>query len=398
VLRRLPTGRLLAVCALVAVVAATLGAVAAGAFGGGGPVPPRKPLAPAIHDALAAPAVNGVTADIQFTDRLIDTSGVRGANPLLSGASGRLWATRDRLRLELQAPSGSEGAGDVQVLLDRHSFSVLDVASNTLYRASLPADTHPRTRHHNESAPSVSTIKQALGRLTQHVTVTGPNPRDVAGQPAYSVSLAPKRNGGLLGHVNLSWDAGKGLPLSVAVYARGSSSPVLALQATQISFGSVPASVFALTPGPHTKVVNLTPPAAKTHAAKHGTHRHVTGLSAVQSKVGFQLAAPAALAGRHRTQVSQVGGGAVIAYGDGLGGILVFERRHDSHQHSLTLPKSGGRSDRQLQLPTVQLPGATATEIATPLGTLIQFDRGAVDYTVVGSVTKSTAEAAARGL
>src|SRR5947209_2002251 len=224
-LRRLPTGRLLAVCALVAVVAAAVGAVAAGAFGGSGPVPPRKPLAPAIHDALAAPAVMGVTADIQFTDKLIDTSGIRGANPLLSGASGRLWATRNRLRLELQAPAGSEGAGDVQVLVDRRSFSVLDVASNTLYRGALPADSHPRKRHHSESAPSVATIKQALGRVAQHLVVAGPNPRDVAGRPAYSVSVSPKQNRGLLDHITLSWDAGKGVPLSVAVYARGASSP-----------------------------------------------------------------------------------------------------------------------------------------------------------------------------
>ena len=35
---------------------------------------------------------------------------------------------------------------------------------------------------------------------------------------------------------------------------------------------------------------------------------------------------------------------------------------------------------------------------ANPLGTLIQFDRGGIDYTIVGSVTKATAEAAARGL
>src|SRR5947209_6796215 len=232
-LRRLPTGRLLAVCGLVVVVAATLGAVAAGAFGGGGPVPPRKPLVPAVHDALAAPAVTGVSANIQFTDRLIDTSGIRGANPLLSGASGRLWATRDRLRLELQAPAGSEGAGDVQVVLDRRSFSVLDVSSNTLYRGSLPADSHPTRRQHHETVPSISAIQQGLNRVSQHLTIAGPTPRDVAGRPAYSVTLTPKQNAGLLGHVTLSWDAGKGLPLSVAVYARGASTPVLALRATQ---------------------------------------------------------------------------------------------------------------------------------------------------------------------
>ena len=122
------------------------------------------------------------------------------------------------------------------------------------------------------------------------------------------------------------------------------------------------------------------------------------GLSAVRSKVGFQLAAPTTLAGRSRTQVSLVGNGAAVAYGNGLGGILVFERKHDPQQHSLALPRGGGRSDRQLQLPTVQLPGATATEIATPLGTLIQFDRGGVRYTVVGSLPPAAAEAAARAI
>jgi hypothetical protein len=62
-----------------------------------------------VHDALAAPAVDGVTARITFTNHLIDAASLQGSDPLLTGAKGRLWATGDKLRLELQA-SGATAA------------------------------------------------------------------------------------------------------------------------------------------------------------------------------------------------------------------------------------------------------------------------------------------------
>jgi hypothetical protein len=46
----------------------------------------------------------------------------------------------------------------------------------------------------------------------------------------------------------------------------------------------------------------------------------------------------------------------------------------------------------------VTINGTTGHELATSLGTLLQFSRGGVDYTVVGSVPAAAAEAAARGL
>ena len=42
-----------------------------------------------------------------------------------------------------------------------------------------------------------------------------------AGQPAYTVRIAPKHDGGLLGAAELAWDAARGVPLRVAVYAAG---------------------------------------------------------------------------------------------------------------------------------------------------------------------------------
>ena len=53
VLRRLTLNRLLALCALV--VALGISATALASALGSGPVPPAKPLAQAVHDALSGP-------------------------------------------------------------------------------------------------------------------------------------------------------------------------------------------------------------------------------------------------------------------------------------------------------------------------------------------------------
>src|SRR3954462_2307825 len=121
-LRHISTRRLLALLTTTVVVLAGSAAAIALAAGGSGPPPPPKPLAQAVHDALAAPPIDGVTARIKFTNHLVDSSALPGATPLLSGASGRLWASAGgRLRLELQSTSG-----DVQIVTDGGRFLVYD--------------------------------------------------------------------------------------------------------------------------------------------------------------------------------------------------------------------------------------------------------------------------------
>ena len=66
-LRTLPTTRLVALSATVVALLALVAALAVGASGGSGDTPAPKPLANAIHDALAAPPVDGVTARVTFT-------------------------------------------------------------------------------------------------------------------------------------------------------------------------------------------------------------------------------------------------------------------------------------------------------------------------------------------
>src|SRR5947208_9726659 len=126
-LRRISTRRLVALCALV-VAAAGGGTALALAATDSGPTPPPKDLPVAIHDALTAPKVDGVTARIEFTNHLINNSDVRGGSPLLNGASGRLWASSDgHLRLELQADASSEGGtGDSQITSDGRTVTVYD--------------------------------------------------------------------------------------------------------------------------------------------------------------------------------------------------------------------------------------------------------------------------------
>ena len=241
-LRHISTRRLLALvvgCALAIGVGAAAIALAAG---GTGATPPPKPLADAIHDALAAPQPAGVTARIDFTNHLVDAASLQGADPLLTGANGRLWASGDKLRLELQASDAGGGGGDVQVLLDGDRLTVIDPGANTVYRIALPKHASEQSgQKANEPVPSVARIQQALTSLAQDATVSGAVPDNVAGRPAYSVRVSPRHDGGLLGGAELAWDAERGVPLRAAVFASGNGTPVLELRATDISFGPVAA-------------------------------------------------------------------------------------------------------------------------------------------------------------
>jgi hypothetical protein len=46
----------------------------------------------------------------------------------------------------------------------------------------------------------------------------------------------------------------------------------------------------------------------------------------------------------------------------------------------------------------VKINGASASELATPLGTVLSFERAGVRFLLAGSVTPSALEAVARGL
>jgi outer membrane lipoprotein-sorting protein len=391
-LRHISTRRLLALLAATVVVLAGSAAAIALAAGGSGPTPPPKPLAQAVHDALAAPAVDGVTARISFTNHLIDAASLQGSDPLLTGAKGRLWATGDKLRLELQASSADGRAGDVQVLLNGDRLTVIETATNTVYRAKLPQD----KKTGSEPVPSLARIQSVLTHLTENATLSGAQPSDVAGRPAYTVRITPRHDGGLLGGAEVAWDAEHGVPLRAAVYANGAADPVLELKATDIAFGKVAASDLAIPEPAGAHVVDLNPQAA---GAADPQHADVTGLPAVQAKVGFTIVAPDALVGLPRKEVRLVEldgtPGALVTYGQGLGGIAVLESPSKVQPQTQSQGRDGGGG---LSLPKISINGASGQELDTALGTVVRFDRAGVGYIVAGSVPPTAAEAAARGL
>ncbi|MDQ8043510.1 MAG: hypothetical protein REI11_02825 [Patulibacter sp.] len=428
-------------------------AVASGAVGSASP-PPAKPLAQALHDAVAAPPVQGISARITFTNKVIDSSSLTGGGPLLTGASGRVWITDDgRARLELQSDRG-----DAQVTTDGKTVTVYDASSNTAYEADLPRDLQDAHASHDATtpgattpagttpqAPSIQKIQDILTKVGKAVDLSTADPTTVAGVGAYSVKLAP-HHGGLIGKAEIAWDAATGVPLRFGIYAAGATKPVLELAATDISYGPVADSTFTVSVPKGAKVEHLdlgsgstdddaagtsssqnalvAPDDPKTRAAVKAQAEKVAALTPVQvaDALPFTLSAPATLAGQPRSHVRLltrpvVGKidpkGALVTYGEGLGGIAVLQTPVDAAKAgapAATTPADSGDSgfghhrsgsgDGKVELstPTVDINGAKAFELSTALGTVIRFQRGGVQYTVVGSVTSAVAEAAARGL
>jgi outer membrane lipoprotein-sorting protein len=382
-LRRASTRSLIIVIVAVCALAAG-GAAIAAAAAGGGPTPPAKPLDQAINDALSATPPAGVTAEVQFTNNLFPSGGLLGqtGSALMTGASGRLWLTNDgHGRIELQSD-----AGDVQIVWDPQTISVYDASSNTVYRANLPQQTSSSGTDTN-TPPALAEIDSFLTNLGVDWALSGARPTDVAGQAAYSVSVSPKHDGGLLGSLQLAWDASQGTPLRVGVYAQGDSTPVLELAVTNISYGAVASGDVNVAPPAGAKVVDLgggTPDTGSSTPA-------VTGLAAVQAAAPFTVVAPDTLVGLPRKDVRLVGGDTVIAlYGQGLGGIALVERKVDS--------STSGSNGVLSNLPTVSLDGLTAHELATQLGTVLEWQSGGTSYVLAGSLPASAAETAARAV
>ena len=391
-LRTLPTSRLLAALglSLALCVAAAAGAVVAS--GGGGETPPPKPLARALHDSLAGPPVDGVTARVTFTNTLFPSGALLGsAGPvLMSGGSGRLWLTSDgHGRIELQS-----NLGDAQIVWSPTAATVYDASSDTVYKATLPQAASSDAGA-KDTPPTLAEITDLLAKVGVHVALSEATRTNVGGIPAYTVALSPKHDGGLLGAVEVSWDASHAVPLRAAIYAQGSSSPVLELTTSDISYGAVDASSVDVAPPANAKVVDLGQLSPGKGGDATGGETPVTGLAAVQAAVDFPISAPASLVGLPRQDVRLVGDAesqtVVVSYGQGLGGIVVAERKASA-------PSSDGASGVLDSLPTVSLDGVTAHELATQLGTIVTWQHAGVSTTLAGSIPSAAAEAAAREL
>jgi len=395
-LRHASSRRLTAIVAVLAALVLTAG-IAQATLTSSGPVPAPKELANAILDAFNAPEPEGLTARIHFTNNLLASGSLpgSGASPLAAGADGRLWIAGDgRFRLELQSD-----AGDAQIVSDGKLVTVYDSASKTVYRAKLPDEAARAGKPEKDKKLTLAKIQRTLDRVARYWTVSGAKPTSTADRPTYTVRISPKDDGGLLGAAEVAWDAVRGAPLRAAVYAQGQANPVLELEAEEISYDAVSDSDVSATPPAGAKVIDLSPKGAGEHSKRKRVE--VTGVDAVRRNVDFKLAAPAELAGLPRREVRLVDfdgrKGALSIYGEGMGAIAVLQRKADKADKAADDEKQQqGQGD--LRLPEINIDGATGTELATALGTLVTFERDGIAYVVAGSVAPVAAENAARGL
>lgn len=354
VLRTVSTRRLLTTLSGVFLAGLVTAAVAFAAVGSG-PVPAAGvTLAQAIHGALQGGGVSGVTAQIGFTDNLFSGAAIQTPDPLLTGASGRLWATKGHLRLELQGSNG-----DSQVVVDGSSVWAYDPASNTVYEGTLPDQPAGSGTASTPAVPSVTQIQASLANAAKQASLSTPSATDIGGQPAYVETITPTSGAGLIGALRVGFDSGHAVPLEFAVIPRGQSVPALALQATAVSYGPVASSVFQIAPPAGAQVVKLAFPASAT-ASVPDTAGNGSSVSVVGSGPGAVIVA------RHATDT---------AAGSAPGGVL-----------------------GSLPLETVTIDGATGQQLPTSLGTVLAFTRSGVSYLLAGSVSASTIDSIARGL
>ena len=394
-LRTISTRRLLVVVGAIGVLAITAG-IAQGALSGSNPTPAAKPLDRAVLHAVNAPKVDGLTASITFSNNLIPAGSLPEGttSPLLSGAKGRLWVTNDgRFRVELQSQ-----AGDAQIVSDGKQVTVYDANSNTAYRFDVPQgqDKSSADKAEEHKPVTLEQVDKAINEISKHWSLSGANPTSTAGAPTYTVRISPRDDGGLLGAAELAWDADNGIPLRAAIYADNQDSPVLELKADDVSFAPVPESDVTVSPPAGARVIDMS---SRQQRSGDQSGQPIEGVDAVQSKLDFPLVAPDTVAGLPRQDVRLVRhedkAGALVVYGKGLGAIVVLQSKAGDRQGQ---PGGGGERDEQLRLPQININGATGTELATALGTVVTFERNGISYTVAGSVPPQAAEQAAREL
>ncbi len=354
--------------------------VTAFALSRGAKLPPKQPLAVALHEALSARPVAGVSARFTVTQHLLPGSSAALSASPLAGATGSVWASGGRVRVTIRSQLGSE-----QLSYDGRTLTLYDAKRHVAYQLPI-SHAHANVASASRRTPSVADISHVLAQLGRGALVSAVIPGNIAGQPAYTVRLKARHDSGLIGPLAIAWDATHGVPLRFALYPRGSSTPALEVAVTHISFGKLSTADTTLRLPTGTHVVRL-------HSELNSAGRHVTtasGAAAVARAVGFRPLAPAMLAGMPLGSVRSIntgkGSAAVLVYGRGLGSVFVIEQRASASNGVLA------------SLPGVSVAGLHGRELETTLGTLIQFSRAGITYTVVGSQTATTILDAAHSL
>ncbi len=221
---------------------------------------------PELSGTLTWTANLGVP-DLSSLQSASGQGGNQGFDPLslLSGTrSFSVWL--DGARAEHLSLTQDQPAAELDLVRNGSRAWIWDSTTQTVTElqglpvGGAPTSTTPTT------VPAMSPSQlaaQFLDHLSRTTKVTVGTPLYVAGQPAYPLLLAPNgSSASTVDHVEVYVGGAEplvGVPLGVAVYARGQAAPALSLAFSgQLTLGPPPASELTFTPPPGARVVTRT--------------------------------------------------------------------------------------------------------------------------------------------
>lgn len=139
---------------------------------------------------------------------------------------------------------------------------------------------HATVPEHAEQTPAPDATSLTPSQLAQRflaavdpsTSVTLGDDTSVAGRDAYDLVLTPKADSTLIGHVSIAVDGKTGIPLKVAVTARGAGAPAFEAGFTAFSDQRPDSSVFAFTPPKGASVSEQTLPQGHRSATNASAH------------------------------------------------------------------------------------------------------------------------------
>ena len=344
-----------------------------------------------VPDFSASLTVEQSVIPAQLLEAAGQESGFAASGP----QTVRLWyGGPDRVRAELQGDNG-----DRVFVHDGERAWAYDGTTNTVKTGERPPEARSSELPDTENPPTPTEIDEMLAELAPTTELTQGTPVRYAGREAYVMTLRPKDGSTtLVDHGRALIDSETFLPLELALYAQGKPDPVFSWRVSSLEVGSVPAERFQFQAPPGARVIPFEEGRERGKPdGRTGTEpREVETVAAAQKLVGFEikeLSSPPG--GRELTGVYLKGtDGVALTYGSGWGTVVLVQGLQEGGASAPRPEAAGGDA----ALPKVDLGGAEATELSTPVGTGLRWNADGVSYALAGSVPASELEQAARTL
>jgi outer membrane lipoprotein-sorting protein len=274
--------------------------VLGGVFATSASADPAEKAPQQVLELAASSTVDTFSGTIEQSSDLglPDASGLAGSGGADSAESSDLSSALElltyshTLRVYVDGPERSR----VQILDDMAERDAIrngddlwlyDSSDKTAVHSTLPADASASPETPAETLTPTELATRFLDAVDPSTDVTIGDPVKVAGRSAYDLILTPDSSTTLVSSVEIAVDADTGLPLSVDVFAQGSSDPAFHVAFSSLSLDRPSADLFDFTPPAATDVTEKTfpsptdapsadTPSSDTTAPDAGTHPEPT--------------------------------------------------------------------------------------------------------------------------